>query len=156
SNPWRASARPPRTALSHRRGQRRTSRTVSAHRAEAGKRPRRCAAAGLRWPRAWRRTKPYELIPLLLDHVLPLRAATLLRRDVVGLMVGFVDHGHRKHDLLRARLLAQVAQRRHHAQAALGVAVVVAGGEQLARLDRLDRFLGAVDTDHKGRAVRTL
>src|SRR5262249_32773105 len=137
-------------------------------RAEAETRPPLRVAAVPRSSRASRRAArgperqaAYPPMPgqgcrLLLDHVVPLRTAALLGRDVVRLVVRLVDHRHRQDDLLRPGLLARGAHRRHHAQAALAEAMVVTGGQELARLDGLDRLLGAVDAHNKGCALRTL
>ena len=49
--------------------------------------------------------------------------------------------------------IAQRPDRYHGAKTTLGKAIVVAAGEQFARLDGVDGFLGAVDADHLGLAV---
>src|SRR3954471_18743338 len=80
-------------------------------------------------------------------------AAALLQRHVERLVIVLGDDGWLQHDLGDDGLVAQGADRHHGAEAALKESVVVAAREQLAGLDRVDRFLGAVDADYLRLAV---
>src|SRR5882672_1177557 len=81
----------------------------------------------------------------VLDHRFPLRTASLRVQNVERLVVRVVDDHGWKHHFLRDRELPQPPDRRHRADAALHVAVVVARGEQPAGPDGAHRLLRAVD-----------
>src|SRR3954453_5256512 len=76
------------------------------------------------------------------------RAAPLLQRHVERLVIVLGDDGWVQNDLGDDGLVSPGADPPPGAEAALKESVVVAAREQLAGLDCVDRFLGAVDADH--------
>src|SRR5271156_6426400 len=82
----------------------------------------------------------------VLRHLIPAGALPAVEGNVVGreIVLGYDDR--RLRNLLRNRLVPQIVEGDHCADTSLNEAVVVAAGEHLSRLYRVDRFLGAVDS----------